>query len=198
MNQYLEVGRQADDGQMAEFVSLCGGQLGKRGCSLYSSRQEHKKKKKNHKGENIPEQSVSVTLLRVKQSPVIVALLITLKRNITLRQAGECGAVLAVRKQGREEVGLQRLCLLLPCSPGDRTHTLRGSSSDSSSKGSTTQLCESKCAPCRRDSKGNNKVGYILFPGYWLIFSINLDIINIPLLVTASQRSTQTAQIKSQ
>lgn len=48
---------------------------------------------KNHKGENIPEMSVSVTLLRVRQSHVIVALLITLKCNITLRQAGECGAV---------------------------------------------------------------------------------------------------------
>lgn len=46
MNEYLEVGRQADDGQMAEFVSLCGGQLRKRGCSLYSSRQEHEMKKR--------------------------------------------------------------------------------------------------------------------------------------------------------
>lgn len=50
------------------------------------------------------------------------------------------------------------VCLLLPRSPGDRTHTLRDGSSDSSSKGSTTQLCESKCAPSRRDSKGKGTI----------------------------------------
>lgn len=33
--QYLEVGRQADDGQMSEFVPLCWGQLWEWGCSLY-------------------------------------------------------------------------------------------------------------------------------------------------------------------
>lgn len=60
-------------------------------------------------------------------------------------------------KVGKED-GLERLCLLLPCSPSDRTLTLRDSSSDSSSKGSTIQLCESKCAHCRHDLKRNNTV----------------------------------------
>lgn len=94
VTQYLEVGSQADDGQMAEFVSLCWGQLWKRGCSLYSSRQEHEKKeeKKVTVGKNKAEQCVSVTSLRVKHSHKIEAQLITLKCNITQRHAGECGA----------------------------------------------------------------------------------------------------------
>lgn len=34
VRMHLEIGRQADDGKMAEFVSLCRGQLRKRACSL--------------------------------------------------------------------------------------------------------------------------------------------------------------------
>lgn len=67
-------------------------------------------------------------------------------------------------------------CLLLPCSPGDRTRSPGDSSADSSSKGSTTQLYESKC-PLPDDV--TPKVGCILLAGYWLIFSIKLDTINI-------------------
>lgn len=48
---------------------------------------------KSCKRKNIAEQYVSVTLLRVKLSHIIVALLITLKCSITQRHEGECGAV---------------------------------------------------------------------------------------------------------
>lgn len=73
---------------------LCAGVNSGREAALSTAADRNiRRKKKNHKGENIPEQRVSVTLLRVRQSHVIVALLITLKSNITLRQAGECGAV---------------------------------------------------------------------------------------------------------
>lgn len=55
MNQYLEVGCQTDDGQMTEFISLSGGQLGKRGSSLCSSTQEQEIVKKRHNEKNVPE-----------------------------------------------------------------------------------------------------------------------------------------------
>lgn len=41
LSQYLEIGRQADDGKMAQFVSLCRGQLRKRGCSLYANKNKY-------------------------------------------------------------------------------------------------------------------------------------------------------------
>lgn len=190
MNQYLEVGCQADDGQMAEFISLCGGQLWKRGCSLWKSRENGGKKEKTG---NSFKSSVWMSLRwGVKQSYIIEALLITLKCKVTLRHTDERGDVLTVRGQSRRRP--------VPCCHAPLVTGLasspRDGSSDSSSKGSSTQLYETKCALLAWLGKeGKNKVGYILFSGDWLIFSIKLDIINIALLAGAFQHITQTPNL---
>lgn len=38
LKQHLEIGGQADDGQVSQFVPLCGGQLWECGCSLCTGR----------------------------------------------------------------------------------------------------------------------------------------------------------------
>lgn len=70
---------------------LCAGVNSGREPALSTAADNKRIKRENEK--NIPEQCVSVTLLRVKQSHIIEALLITLKCNVTQRHAGECGAV---------------------------------------------------------------------------------------------------------
>ena len=190
INQYLEVGCQADDGQMAEFISLCGGQLWKRGCSLWKSRENGNKKRKRE----IHSRAVCECHFAggVKQSYIIEALLITLKCKVTPRHTDERGDVLTVRGQSRRRP--------VPCCHAPLVTGLasspRDGSSDSSSKGSSTQLYETKCALLAWLGKeGKNKVGYILFSGDWLIFSIKLDIINIALLAGAFQHITQTPNL---
>lgn len=64
MSHYLEVGCQADDGQMAEFVSLCGSQLRKSGRSLYITRQTSIQ---NDYQRNVTEQCFSVSLVIAQQ-----------------------------------------------------------------------------------------------------------------------------------
>lgn len=78
--QYLEVGRQADDGQMSEFVPLCWGQLWEWGCSLYIKRCKHPfKNKTKQEVTYIPKKPESVHVLRPKYSQTALTPLKTLK-----------------------------------------------------------------------------------------------------------------------
>lgn len=136
---------------------MLGSALGARLLSLHQETQTFIKKNIKKQGVTLGEIYLSVPLLRPKYSQIALTPLKTLKCFFFLQtHANKCGAALT---QVFEEVGLQWLWLLLPRSPGDETHTLGDSRADSSSKCSATQLFQSKCAPCQRDSKGkrNNK-----------------------------------------